>query len=659
MEFVHQAKTLQHPLKVLLAIPKVLKESVDRNLQTDFVALAKRRLKFVLHWNARAKQLQAEEAALRSSMDKLVAEVTRSKRICLFSEMLASAHYPDMGVIDELKEGVDLVGDVPETHMLPKKFTPALLTREGLDAQSAMMRKGRRELASSSGHQSLDNEVWRQTLKEVEAGWLDGPVSLESIPITSPISRRFGLVQKDKTRLIDDFSASGVNACVSVYETPSLHTVDVVSALMAYWSSESHGAGSSSGLQIRTYDLSSAYRQLALSSRGRDCAYIAVFDPCKKQTAYFACRAVPFGAVRSVHSFLRLSRAIWWLGVVCCDLMWTSYFDDYVVMAQPELVQSTGSVIASLFKLTGWIFAEEGRKAKPFDNSCKALGVVFDVSQSPNRKFFVKNTAERVDELKTDILDILAAGFISGAKARSLQGRMLFADAQIFGRVGRRCTRVFAKCAATQKHVFGEDDIFFLKTFVHMLDTGLPREISCFPASSGTLIFTDACYEKDADFWRSGVGGVLYDVELDAWRFFSLEVSSKQLVLLGEETKDQLIFEVETLAAVIAYILWTPLLKSQFCIMYVDNEGTKFSLVKGFSENPCVCKLVQRFALHESETHIMSWISRVPSHSNISDGPSRNDLKLLMSLNAKDDSSKALAILDELVNSCGIGGDGC
>ena len=92
MEFVHQAKTLQHPLKVLLAIPKVLKESVDRNLQTDFVALAKRRLKFVLHWNARAKQLQAEEAALRSSMDKLVAEVTRSKRICLFSEMLASAH---------------------------------------------------------------------------------------------------------------------------------------------------------------------------------------------------------------------------------------------------------------------------------------------------------------------------------------------------------------------------------------------------------------------------------------------------------------------------------------------------------------------------------------------------------------------------------------
>ena len=103
----------------------------------------------------------------------------------------------------------------------------------------------------------------------------------------------------------------------------------------------------------------------------------------------------------------------------------------------------------------------------------------------------MKNTAERVDELKTDILAILSADFFSEAKTRSLQGWMLFADAQIFGRVG--------------------NDTFFSKTFVHMLDTGLPREITCFPASSGTLIFTDACYEKDADFWQSDVGGVLYD----------------------------------------------------------------------------------------------------------------------------------------------------
>ena len=61
--------------------------------------------------------------------------------------------------------------------------------------------------------------------------------------------------------------------------------------------------------------------------------------------------------------------------------------------------------------------------------------------------------------------------------------------------------------------------------------------------------------------------------------------------------------------------------------------------MKGFSENPCACKLVQRFAFRESEMHIILWIIRVPFLRNIADGPSRNDLKLLMNLNIKNDSS--------------------
>ena len=647
-EFVQQAKSLQHPLKVLLAIPAVLKDAVDRNLHSDHLALAKKRLRFVLHWNSRA----------RSTMDRVVSDLTKSRRICLFEEMLTSAGYPDMGVVDELETGVDLLGDVPETGMLPKKFSPAVLAEEGLKMQSSFMRKSHREVACSSGDAMVDETVWKQTLEEVEAGWLEGPLSLQSVPATSPISRRFGLVQKEKVRLIDDFSASGVNSYVNVFESPSLHTIDVVAAMLAYWNGEKNTVGNSAGLRIRTFDLSSAYRQLALSAKGRESAYIAVYDPHKRCTAYFACGAVPFGAIRSVHSFLRLAR-FWWLGVVCCDLMWTSYFDDFIVITQPELMQSTGSVITSLFWLTGWIFAEEGKKATPFDISCKALGVVFDVSDASTGKLLVGNTNERIEELRTDILGTIDDGFIMGVKARSLQGRMLFADSQIFGRVGRRCTRVLSKCADKHKSILGDDDKFFLKTFVHMLDFGPPREIGCLPSSCGTLIFTDACYERNAESWRSGVGGVLYDANAESWRYFSLEVSDALLAILGESAKEQLIFEVETLAAVIAYILWTPLLASKFCLMFVDNEGTKFSMVKGFSENVCVCNLVQKFALHESEAHILSWISRVPSHSNVADGPSRNDVDLLVHLQASNDSDDASALMVQLVNSCGVGGNGC
>ena len=650
MEFIQQAKSVGHPLKVLNAVPTILKDAVMKNLTTEPVQLAKERLRFALYWNSRSKELESSEASLKCSMDSEVASITASKRIRLFGEMLASVGYPDPGVIDELQLGVDMVGTVPETGMLPKKFSPALLTLDGLRQQAALLRKTHREVASSSGDPSIDEAVWKLTLEEVETGWIT-PVELEDIPVTSPISRRFGLVQKEKIRLIDDFSASGINSCVMVSESPSLHTIDMVGAMMSFWCGEAKRLGVTPELGIRTFDLSSAYRQLAVSGEGRQFAYIGVFNPTLGKTSYFQCRAVPFGAVRSVHSFLRLSRALWWLGTVGCSLMWTSYFDDFIVMSAKEMTHSSGCIVASIFKLTGWLYAVEGKKANPFGDCCKALGVLFDVALSSSGKIFIRNTDERVEELRNDILAVVKDGWILGSKARSLQGRMLFADSQIFGRVGRRCTRVLSKCSERHKYIFGEDDKFFLKTFVHMLKVGPPREIRSTVAGEGLMIFTDACYEKLAATWRSGIGGVFHNPALDSWRYFSLELLEDVLEQLGESLKEQLIFEAETLAAVVAYILWTPHITSEHCWLFVDNEGTKFCLIKGFSDNECVCKLVRSFALHEAETHIMSWIGRVPSYSNVADAPSRNDVESLLSLQAVDDSIEANEIMRRLINN--------
>ena len=41
----------------------------------------------------------------------------------------------------------------------------------------------------------------------------------------------------------------------------------------------------------------------------------------------------------------------------------------------------------------------------------------------------------------------------------------------------------------------------------------------------------------------------------------------------------------------------------------------------------------------------MSWICRVPSYSNVADAPSRNDVSLLLKLQASDDSVEATKIL--------------
>lgn len=120
-----------------------------------------------------------------------------------------------MGVVDELEHGCDLVGEVPITNMLPQKFTPATLSVEGLRQQATLMRQDALHAGVSSGDDEIDKAVWVQTMQEVADQWLEGPLAADQVPSDAPISKRFGLKQGAKIRLIDDYSYSGVNSSVS------------------------------------------------------------------------------------------------------------------------------------------------------------------------------------------------------------------------------------------------------------------------------------------------------------------------------------------------------------------------------------------------------------------------------------------------------------
>ena len=74
----------------------------------------------------------------------------------------------------------------------------------------------------SSGDHSLDVEVWDLTMEEKEKNWLRGPLKLAELPKDAIVSRRFGIRQGPKTRVIDDLSQSLINATVQSCESPSL-----------------------------------------------------------------------------------------------------------------------------------------------------------------------------------------------------------------------------------------------------------------------------------------------------------------------------------------------------------------------------------------------------------------------------------------------------
>lgn len=405
-------------------------------------------------------------------METDVAEAVKGKRILVFEELLQSTGFPDLGVVDELRKGAELVGVVPETNMLPGKFVPA------------------------PGDTEIDKVIWR-TLEEVDMGWLTGPMDADDVPAHHPVSKRFGLLQKcGKVRLIDEYTESEVNTCVTTMESPILHTVAVASAAISFWFGACSESGRDPKLQVRTFGLASAYRQVALSNGGQLFACIRVFNPEKKRLQFFRNKVLPFGAVRSVHAFLRLARAIWWIGVAGCRLMWTSFYDDFISFSQPRLFQSTEITISALFKLLGWIFAEEGEKCVPFSEVCDALGVSFNLTLSGKGLASVCNTQARVEELCCDLQRILEEGSLGSKPAQRLRGRMQFAEAQLFGRTGRRCLH-------GNKSKLLPKDKFFLSLFVQMLrllQQNLLREI-CATNDKSILIFTDACYERNDDTW--------------------------------------------------------------------------------------------------------------------------------------------------------------
>jgi hypothetical protein len=63
-----------------------------------------------------------------------------------------------------------------------------------------------------------------------------------------------------------------------------------------------------------------------------------------------------------------------------------------------------------------------------------------------------------------------------------------------------------------------------------------------------------------------------------------LTLTNKAIIFFKECQQKQIIFEVETVAALLSAMLWQILYSNKRAIFFVDNEGTKFSLLRGLSD---------------------------------------------------------------------------
>jgi hypothetical protein len=156
------------------------------------------------------------EAQLKADMNPNVAKIMAPKRILLMRSIATDMHWPDLALFDALAEGFKIAGPVTESGIFKQGITLAEMSPQQLRSKTKFLKPmiiGRAKLSDGN---ELQQQLYNTTLEEAEErSWLEGPFDPEQIEENMgsdwlPV-RRFGVLQKDKLRPIDDFKENQVN----------------------------------------------------------------------------------------------------------------------------------------------------------------------------------------------------------------------------------------------------------------------------------------------------------------------------------------------------------------------------------------------------------------------------------------------------------------
>ena len=487
-----------------------------------------------------------------------------------------------------------------------------------------------------SGDPKLDETLWSLTLEEVQDGFLSGPYEVSDLPPSGIVSPRFGLQQKNKLRPIDNFSASHVTGATGLEEKFQVDSIDVICAMIKTWMQRSPD-----GVRLlgKTYDMRKAYRQIAIRKDHLDLAWISVWDPNKRRPALFRMESMPFGATASVGAFLRLSQAIKCIGISLCGLVWSSFFDDFVCICKEGTQVQTDGMVRLLFKSLGWKLAEDPEKDLPFAVRFHALGVEFDLTKVCNGVFTVGNTTSRKEELGTRIDAILSNDALEPAVAESMRSRLLFAEAQIYGRHAKIALQTIGTVGLAKRVVKPLDQKLkrALSWMRQRVLHAAPRTIETAHRTVYYLFLDGACTPiSQEDKWcGTSVGAVLADSMGCILSFFGHVVSQKLVQSWGDPDKTQFIFEAEVLPYTLSLLVWKEILRGCALFAYIDNEAARASWISASAHSEVAMNFIHHGAVIESNLDVRPYFSRVPTHSNFGDAPSRGKFDELLKLGAQ------------------------
>ena len=625
VEFIqHSSVNAKHPHCLIEGVPADIKDCIHYRRDVSSNVLAIERTEMMRRCLRELVDCMEEEKSFKEDMSPHRSRILSSKRLILFKRMLCQAGHDDVGLVDDIKNGFDLVGDIPKSGVYKKRVRPSSITVNELRRAAKRTRQAIIQSTRGSDDPAVDLGVYQSTLDEIQRGWLHGPYAEHELADDCTVTRRFGVKQGAKIRPIDNYTESLVNQTTSSGEAISLHSTDAIAASLSLWMSVMSGPGVAADkldLIGKSYDLHKAYKHLCISDNSLKDSYICVFNPERKVAELFGQYVLPFGACASVHGFCRTSFGLWIIGTRLLKLFWTVYFDDYIVFEERALSKHCEFVISTFFKMLGWATSVD--KENDFSSSLKALGLVIDLSEVKLLRVSFNNTEERRFEVCRDIDAILAVGRLGKSEGQRIRGRLLFAESQIHGRRSVKHMQSLSKHIHASSSAILEDETREALSFLcKKLSTGAPRCIT--PLAHDIIhLYCDASYEPDGNL-PVGLGCVLIDPNTGSRCYVSEFIQQSDVGSWNVSGSKHPIYEFELIAVFIGLHVFSKLLQSKAVVVFTDNEGALGSLISCKSSNGFGQRIVDQICECEESMQAFVWYERINTASNVADIPSRD-----------------------------------
>ena len=554
----------------------------------------------------------------------------------------------DENLFHDLTSGFRITGELVPSGQFPPKCKVAALSVDDLRKTA----KWAKHLVGASCRKAAKDKavaraVWQESLEQAQKGWLRGPFSSSEIDArVGPdwvASKRFGIVQGEKIRAVDDLSEYMVNSTVSESEKIVLDGVDEILAVARFFGGattqgvpefklpaqdgtvfkgrlhDDFRNGRSRLLRGRALDLKSAYRQLACHPDDRWASVLAVLDVDHDRVMFFESLALPFGATSSVTGFNRTARALRVIMIRLFCLVCTSFYDDFCQLELLDLVESASETALSLLELLGWEVAQ-GEKLKGFAEAFNMLGARISFSEMPRGLVTVSNKPGQLEDIER-LLGVMATrGNGSLDLIPSLKGRLLFAASHVFGKCSQIAIQAIRQCETGSGHKSDTATVVRLaERALDLLRSSGPRTVSLWSEQPPIVVYTDGACEADS----ITMGAVLVDLSSGTREFFGCSVPEELVLKWRRSGRTQLIFFTEILPVLVAKKTWCEVLKNRRVFFYIDNEAAKAALIRGFSPLLDASDMLFEIFKQDVLLRCLPWYSRVPSKSNCADAASR------------------------------------